>query len=587
MDATTNTARISVADEIRRLSAGMNDIEALFRQQRSLLQRQGMSLPPGTLATLQQIRAELDQLAQIFGSSQTELHRLRALSRTAELINSTLDLSDVLNGVMDTVIRLTKAERGYLVLRNDETGEMEFRVARNMERHSLTESEFIFSGTIIEQVARSGTAVVTMDAANDERFNTSDSIQFNALRSILCVPLLLKGEVTGVVYADNRIQQGLFGDKELQLLQAFANQAAIAIYNAQLFESLQQSLAESTAMKDLLNNVFTSIASGVITTDRTGLITQLNEAACRILYLDAQACLGRPVHEVLPIVNELLTKTMSIVNPEEAIELEPIIQDHGITYLSMKLSPLRNSAGEVEGVAIVIDDLTELKQREEQLSLVRRYLPPAFVENIASIDKLGLGGERRNVTIMYIDVRGFNTFPSSISPQDLMELLNEHLTIVSDLVAHHNGVIDKYMLATEVMCLFNTQLNPDEDHAWQAVECALNIALAYRRFYEEQGDTELYFRIGVHTGVATMGNVGSITRREFTAIGDTVNLAHRLLENASPGQILVSSVTLEHCTDRFQALIDAPDSPVVIQEQEQLHVKNRREAASVYRLALR
>ena len=142
------------------------------------------------------------------------------------LLDATLDLSDVLNTVMDTVIQLTGAERGYLMLRNSETKEMEFRVARNIEQRSLNEDEFIVSSGVVSEVAQTGLPVVTNNAIRDPRFGQRESVMVNALRSILCVPLMLKGEVTGVVYADNRLKSGLFGNKELQLLYAFANQAA-------------------------------------------------------------------------------------------------------------------------------------------------------------------------------------------------------------------------------------------------------------------------------------------------------------------------------------------------------------------------
>jgi hypothetical protein len=105
-------------------------LEGQFREQRAQLQRRGMSLPPGTLPALQQMRADLEALLRNYEESTRELNRLRELTRTAELVNSTLDLDDVLNEVMDRVIGLTRAERGYLMLRNPQTGEFEFRVAR-------------------------------------------------------------------------------------------------------------------------------------------------------------------------------------------------------------------------------------------------------------------------------------------------------------------------------------------------------------------------------------------------------------------------------------------------------------------------
>lgn len=238
----TSTIQAFETEEIRRLIKVVNALEGQFREQRSHLYKLGMSLPPNTLNSLQTLREELETVHSYSEEIHLQLHRLRELGRTAELINSTLDLGDVLNEVMDTVILLTRAERGYLMLRNPDTGALEFKVARNIEHRNLNDNEFVISNTVVASVAQSGAPVVTTNAGTDPRFATNESIVVNALRSIICVPLLLKGTVIGVVYADNRVKQGLFGDQELELLNAFTNQAAVAIENARLYERLRASL---------------------------------------------------------------------------------------------------------------------------------------------------------------------------------------------------------------------------------------------------------------------------------------------------------------------------------------------------------
>lgn len=577
----TKPSGISAVDEIRQLSKLINDMEGAFREHQKVIKQRAMSLPQGVLLGLQQLHTDLDDVAKHIQDTQTEIQRLRALGDTTELINSTLDLTDVLNTVMDTVIKLTGAERGYLVLRNPDTNEMEFRVARNIDQRSLGEGEFIVSSTIVKDVADSGVPVVTTNAQQDPRFNTQESVVSFALRSILCVPLTLKGVVTGVIYADNRIKQGVFGEKELQLLYAFANQATVAIENARLFERLQASLAEITAIRDLMDNVFSSIASGVITTDSSDAIMILNGAAGRILNVSLETSLGKLIWEVLPPLRENFQQLLDSVreqNLEVTFEAEPEIPERGPAYLNLKLSPLRDARQVTQGVAMVVDDLTELKQREAQLNVVRRYLPPQMVDNIQSIDNLGLGGERRVVTTIFIDVRGFATFPPSLRPQELMEMLNVYLTIASDAVTQQAGVIDKYM-ANEIMGLFNTQLNPSEDHAWRAVMAALNMADEFMEFYRLAGEPEgiHHYRVGIHTGVATLGNAGSETRKEFTALGDSINLAHRLLENAQPGQIIISEDTHKYC----EAYFNDPKNGIRIIPRDQVQVKGRKQLTRI------
>jgi adenylate cyclase len=575
--------QISTVEELRHLQKNVDQLEAVMRQHGQVLKSKGMGLPQNLLVDLQHMRTDIEAIANSLDEAQTELQRLRALSDLPELINSTLDPQDVLNAVIDTVIRLTGAERGYLVLRDEHSDEMQFAVARNFEQRSLAEDEIIISRSIVGQVARSGMPMFTTNAASDTRVNTNESIISYALRSILCVPLILKGTVTGVIYADNRIRAGLFGAKEMALLYAFANQAAIAIENARLFERVRASLAEITAIKDLMDNVLASIASGVITTDANDDVVILNDAACRILNVGLEHSLGMILWDVLPRVDDEFNKLLNMVRErevEQTVEIEPEIAERGVVNLNLKFSPLRDAQRKAtQGVAIVVDDLTELKRREDQLSVVKRYLPPALVDTITSIDKLGLGGERHTITTLFVDVRSFGTFPASLRPQELMGLLNSYLTIASDEVTQQNGVIDKYM-ANEIMALFNTQLNPVEDHAWRAIQAALNMADQFMKLYRTSGETTAHFRAGIHTGVATLGNAGSESRKEFTAIGDSINLAHRLLENAALGQIIISDDTYQQCKKQ----IEDPRSGVRVIALDQIKVKGKQQVTLIYQV---
>lgn len=175
-------------------------------------------------------------------SLQIERDELAALFHVTQLVNSSLDLAQVLNQVMDQIIRLTNAERGFLMLFND-VGELEFKIARNVDQETIAGSSFSISRTIVQHVAEQGEPIVTTNAQTDPRFRNQESVLSFSLRSILCVPLQVKDRVTGVIYADNRIKSGIFGDRHRDLLTVFANQAAISIENARLHaQEIQQQL---------------------------------------------------------------------------------------------------------------------------------------------------------------------------------------------------------------------------------------------------------------------------------------------------------------------------------------------------------
>ncbi len=181
--------------------------------------------------------------ADISGYLADYQRQVGALMEIGGTINSSLETRRVLEEVMDSLIALVGAERGFLMLK-EPNGELQIRVARGMERDSLKDEPFSASRSIARQVAESGEAVVTTNAQDDPRFVNQKSVAAFRLLSILCAPLKIKEELIGVIYVDNRVHKGLFGAEELDLIRAFANQAAVALHNAQLFEALQESKAE-------------------------------------------------------------------------------------------------------------------------------------------------------------------------------------------------------------------------------------------------------------------------------------------------------------------------------------------------------
>jgi sigma-B regulation protein RsbU (phosphoserine phosphatase) len=168
-------------------------------------------------------------------TSQPSSDRLALLCRLSQTFNSSLDLDEVLNRVMDEVVAVTRAERGFVMLREAD-GRLIFRVARGMDQATIDDPQFQISRSVVERVAREGQPIHTSDAQSDDRFSMRHSVQTLGLRSILCVPLTTKDVVTGVVYVDNRLQAGIFTPADLELLTAIASSAAIAIENARLYQ---------------------------------------------------------------------------------------------------------------------------------------------------------------------------------------------------------------------------------------------------------------------------------------------------------------------------------------------------------------
>jgi K+-sensing histidine kinase KdpD len=168
--------------------------------------------------------------------------RFQAINEVSRAIGSSLDLQTVLDQVMDAIIKLTGAERGFLMLRDDDGG-LAVKAARNLDQQTLGSEQFQFSRTVANQVLDAGNPVLTNNAVEDPRFAGQKSIVSQALRSIMATPLRARGAVIGVVYVDNRMMSGLFTEDDLAALDTFAGQAAVAIDNARLFSATDQALA--------------------------------------------------------------------------------------------------------------------------------------------------------------------------------------------------------------------------------------------------------------------------------------------------------------------------------------------------------
>jgi len=313
----------------------------------------------------------------------------------------------------------------------------------------------------------------------------------------------------------------------------------------------------------------------VITTDNDDMIVLYNEAAERILGVPYENAIGHHLQDVLPDVFKGFDDVLAAVwkeNRPQVISIEPVLPGRGAVNLNFKLTPLKDDRDITYGMALVVDDLTEIKKRDATLNVVRTYLPPSLVRNIQSIDSLGLSGDEREISVIFADVRGFTTFSEQLDPEQLMTVISQYLTVSSDAIQLYDGIIDKYM-GDAVVGLFNTQLNPQEDHAVRAVRAALSMAYDVRALHEIlPPEQRLFYGIGVDSGTALLGNVGSPSRKEFTAIGRPFNFAKLLQENAAAGEIIISETTYELVRDLFEA---EPLEPRKIKDHADFHVMYR------------
>ena len=550
----------AIQSQIKTLKKRADDAKSLLEKQGELLRRRGIKLPNDAIDQLWTLRSNIDKLSVGLVDSQMKLQQLRRLADTTALINSAQETDQVLIQVMETVIHLTQAERGYIVLRSRETGDLEFAVARGLSAEETAIGGRIVSWTIINQVVESGEPLLTVNAGADDSLEQSESIVGFSLLSILAVPLKVRDEVIGVAYCDNRIMAGLFKENELDLLTSFGQQAAVAIENARLFEDIRAKTKLVEEMQTRLSNIFASIGSGVITIDSGNRVIVCNDAAQAITGADNATALGLPLRRTLTGVTEQFFDNIATVRREQTQHIwAERFELHGRQkYWQVVASPLRGDDQVQGGVALVIDDLTERKEQEEQRRLLGTFVPEQLLDNIGSISELDTSPTERVISALFADVRGFTAFSEYLQPEDLMRIINRYLGAASDAITACDGIVDKY-LGDAITALWNTQLNDQDDHAIQAVRAAQAIMRELRALHKVvEPDQRLFFGIGIHTGNAVLGMVGGASRIEFAALGEATDDSKYLQSIAEPGEIIISQATYELVRDHIRAEIVIP-----------------------------
>jgi adenylate cyclase len=203
--------------------------------------------------------------------------------------------------------------------------------------------------------------------------------------------------------------------------------------------------------------------------------------------------------------------------------------------------------------AALSEYLRERQARREAVAQFSRFVNPEVVKQLIERGGIEGSGQTRQVTLLFSDIRGFTTLSETKRPEEVVALLNRYFSMQVDVVWRHGGTLDKY-IGDCIMALWGAPLD-DARHAHNAVACALDMADTLQVFKRELGATESNFDvgIGIHSGPAVVGFIGSEKKREYTAIGDTVNLASRIegLTKDAKRRILVSRDTMEQCADAF------------------------------------
>lgn len=225
---------------------------------------------------------------------------------------------------------------------------------------------------------------------------------------------------------------------------------------------------------------------------------------------------------------------------------------------------------------IVEKYVLEIFQKKKVIETFKKYMAPQVIDNMAKDDlfKIEMKGERRHVAVLFVDIRGFTTMSESLDPEEVVQILNQYLSLTTKCIFDHGGMLDKF-IGDATMAIFNAP-NDQEDYIYKAILAGLDM-VKYgdelgEKLLEQYGKT-VSFGVGVNIGEAIVGNIGCETRLDYTAIGDTVNTASRIEGKAKGGELLITEGTMKALEGRIK-----------YEYVEAMALKGKAEPVNVYRV---
>ena len=281
--------------------------------------------------------------------------------------------------------------------------------------------------------------------------------------------------------------------------------------------------------------------------DKDCQLLRVNRAYAEAAGMEPKQLIGKTCYSVSTWIKELCDRCPhkhTMASKESSTE-EFFSSQKGV-YLEISASPIFDDNGEVVASVCIARDVTERKQADKQiqsLSRLRQYFSPKLAQRLISDEDI-YKVRRKNLTIFFTDIRGFSSISDKAEPEELMDMLNEYFTEMTQIIFNWGGTVCKF-IGDGIMGFFG---DPEENlnHAELAVKMALEMQAKVKSLNEKSlhwGDFPLAIGIGIDTGYVTIGHVGPENHRDYTVIGRYVNIAARLVDEAKPGQVLIGQRT--------------------------------------------
>jgi PAS domain S-box-containing protein len=482
---------------------------------------------------------------------QTERNRLELLYNISQEITAAVALDAVLSKIVTRTREALEAGMCSIIIFDQDR-----HVTRQFidRKGSLPEVASSVTPAIFQEglggwVLRHRQSTIVRDTSHDPRWLVLPG-DADRVGSAVAGPLLVGEEMIGILLVTHA-EPNFFDANHLALLNSIAAQAAVAVRNAHLYEEEQQRRRELAA-------VLRSTTDAVLVIDGEGNLILANPAAERTLGLTGVASLDQPstASEGPPLAGSIPPQLLGIFGQVavsgQSVTAEVLTEQGRALYVSV--SPVAGV-----GQVAVVQDITPLKELEamhlkaeqDRRRVIRhvfeRYVSPELVDRILA-QEAGLleRRERRDVTVLFADLRRFSEFTAAFPAQAVIEVLNEFFTAMVDIVYHYQGTIFD-LAGDELMVGFGAPFAREDavDQALHAAGDMQQVFARLRQHWIEQHHFEIGLGIGMDRGTVVMGNIGAPSHMNFGMVGDAVVTAHRLVELAHHGEIVLSETVFQ------------------------------------------
>lgn len=496
-----------------------------------------------TLIQLKRARKRLEE----------ERHRLQLLYDISRAVSTQLDLESMMSTIISQTQAAVGATKGNIMLLNEQGQVYHKFIVR-------AGSPIEISDRVTQEVMTRGLGgwlinnrrpEIIKDIRQDDRWVTLPDDE-GETGSAIGIPLIGSDRIVGILIL-NHPDVGYFKEEHRELLEALGSTVSTAIANAHLFTEVSEERRK-------LEAILAQATDAIVTTDEAWNISLFNQAAERLFGIKAQAVTGKNLGDV-----KSLSKLLTVYNQDnDYSHAQEISLENGNTLFA-SVSSIRGV-----GYAAVLQDITELKRIEEfRLDQERRkkqeikdsfsrYMGPSLVDHVLSHEPgLMARRERRHAVVMFADIRSSTRFIRLVEPNDVIARLNNYFTQMTEVVYEFDGTIFE-LTGDEILVAFNAPFD-QADASVRAVETAVAMHKRFNALRDKlfHGLSSSFgMGIGIDQGDVIVGNVGAETRMTFRMVGDAVNTAHRLVDIASDGQIVLSESVYQNVQASSPSLFD-------------------------------